>query len=75
LPLTERSSQYARAETAAARCRLRTQAATLSASGDTRANTNAGVGPTFTGDVLVARSVSLDRVRTRLVAETHRRVQ
>jgi hypothetical protein len=33
-----------------------TPAATLPASGDTRANTNAGIGPALTRDVLVARS-------------------
>jgi hypothetical protein len=44
--------------------RLRTQAATPSASGDTRANTNAGVGPAFTRDMLVARSSTLRRTRS-----------
>src|ERR1700681_1758207 len=39
-------------------CPFRTQAATPSASDDTRANTNAGVGPALTRDVLVARTGS-----------------
>jgi len=37
-----------------ARDRLRTQGATPPGSGHTRANTNAGVGPAFTRDVLIA---------------------
>jgi len=51
--------------TYSAGCRLRTQAATPPASGDTRANTNAGVGPALTRDVLVAKGRCVAMVASR----------
>jgi hypothetical protein len=42
---------------------FRTQAATPPASGDTRATTNAGVGPALTRDVLVATNAHVARRR------------
>ncbi len=43
----------------------RTQAGTPTAGGDTRANTNAGVGTAFTRDVLVATGATGDLNRAR----------
>jgi hypothetical protein len=54
LPLGAHSSHDFALASPASGCRCRTQAVTPPASGDTRANTNAGVGPPFTSDVLVA---------------------
>jgi hypothetical protein len=59
LLLGDQRSHAAEAEWPLADDRNRTQAATPPASGDTRANTNAGIGPDFTRDVLVATSAHL----------------
>ena len=58
LPPAEQRRHDAAADPRGERFPNRTQAATPPVSGDTRANTNAGVGPALTRDVLVATSRS-----------------
>jgi hypothetical protein len=60
LLLSCQSGSYARFGSPPAATCSRTQGVTRPGSGDTRANTNAGVGRVFTRDVLVAKGAHLD---------------